>query len=145
LLAADREQRPASAAEVLERLEVIRTARADIEKLLSSDESATLEFKSVRARAIGIWSGVSGLAVAIGPVCGGLLLRHFSWSSVFYVSVPVAVVALIAGRFLLPESRDPKAGCRVTRWHARPGRAASVTAVTPGAPGFSDWGRLRAR
>ncbi len=63
-----------------------------------------------RATAIGIWSGVSGLAVAIGPVSGGLLLRHFSWSSVFYVSVPVAVVALIAGRLLLPESRDPKAG-----------------------------------
>ena len=63
-----------------------------------------------RATAIGIWSGVSGLAVAIGPVSGGLLLRHFTWSSVFYVSVPVAVVALIAGRLLLPESRDPKAG-----------------------------------
>ena len=63
-----------------------------------------------RATAIGIWSGVSGLAVAIGPVSGGLLLRHFTWSSVFYVSVPVAVVALIAGRLLLPESRDPGAG-----------------------------------
>jgi len=63
-----------------------------------------------RATAIGIWSGVTGLAVAIGPVSGGLLLRHFSWSSVFYVSVPVAVVALIGGALLLPESRDPQAG-----------------------------------
>jgi EmrB/QacA subfamily drug resistance transporter len=63
-----------------------------------------------RATAIGIWSGVSGLAVAIGPVSGGLLLRHFAWSSVFYVSVPVAIVALVAGRLLLPESRDPRAG-----------------------------------
>jgi EmrB/QacA subfamily drug resistance transporter len=63
-----------------------------------------------RATAIGIWSAVSGLAVAIGPVSGGLLLRHFSWSSVFYVNVPLVVVALIAGRLLLPESRDPKAG-----------------------------------
>jgi len=63
-----------------------------------------------RATAIGIWSGVSGLAVAIGPVSGGALLRHFSWSSVFYVSVPVVVIALIAGRLLLPESRDPRAG-----------------------------------
>jgi EmrB/QacA subfamily drug resistance transporter len=63
-----------------------------------------------RATAIGIWSAVSGLAVAIGPVSGGLLLRHFTWSSVFYVSVPVAVVAIIAGRLLLPESKDPKAG-----------------------------------
>jgi EmrB/QacA subfamily drug resistance transporter len=63
-----------------------------------------------RAIAIGVWSAVSGLAVAVGPVSGGALLRHFSWSSVFYVSVPVAVVAIIAGRFLLPESRDPDAG-----------------------------------
>jgi EmrB/QacA subfamily drug resistance transporter len=63
-----------------------------------------------RAIAIGVWSAVSGLAVAIGPLSGGALLRHFDWSSVFYVSVPVAVVAIIAGRLLLPESRDPSAG-----------------------------------
>jgi Major Facilitator Superfamily len=48
--------------------------------------------------------------VAIGPVSGGLLLRHFSWSSVFYVNVPVVVVALAAGARLLPESRDSHAG-----------------------------------
>jgi DHA2 family multidrug resistance protein-like MFS transporter len=63
-----------------------------------------------RATAIGIWSAVSGLAVAIGPLAGGALLDHFSWSSVFYVSVPVAVIAVVAGRLLLPESRDPNAG-----------------------------------
>ncbi len=63
-----------------------------------------------RATAIGIWSAVSGLAVAIGPVTGGLLLRHFSWSSVFYVNVPVVVTALAAGARLLPESRDSHAG-----------------------------------
>jgi MFS transporter, DHA2 family, multidrug resistance protein len=63
-----------------------------------------------RVTAIGIWSAVSGLAVAIGPVSGGALLRHFSWSSVFYVNVPVVLIALVAGRMLLPESRDPKAG-----------------------------------
>jgi EmrB/QacA subfamily drug resistance transporter len=63
-----------------------------------------------RTIAIGVWSAVSGLAVAIGPVAGGALLRHFSWSSVFYVSVPVAAVALIGGRLLLPESRDADAG-----------------------------------
>src|SRR5580693_2530707 len=63
-----------------------------------------------RATAIGIWSAVSGLAVAIGPVTGGALLRHFTWSSVFLVNVPVVLIALVAGRLLLPESRDPKAG-----------------------------------
>src|ERR1700733_920011 len=63
-----------------------------------------------RATAIGVWSAVSGLAVAIGPVVGGALLVHFSWSSVFYVSVPVAVVALIGGRLLLPEAGGPPPG-----------------------------------
>jgi EmrB/QacA subfamily drug resistance transporter len=63
-----------------------------------------------RAMAIGIWAGVSGLSVAIGPVCGGALLEHFAWGSVFYVSVPVAVIALAAGAAALPESRDPRAG-----------------------------------
>jgi len=63
-----------------------------------------------RAIAIGVWSAVSGLAVAIGPVTGGALLQHFSWSSVFYISVPVVVVAVLAGRLLLPESRDTEAG-----------------------------------
>jgi len=63
-----------------------------------------------RATAIGVWSAVSGLAVAIGPVSGGLLLRHFSWNSVFWVSVPVAAIALVAGARLLPEARDGAAG-----------------------------------
>jgi EmrB/QacA subfamily drug resistance transporter len=63
-----------------------------------------------RAIAIGVWSAISGLAVAIGPLAGGALLDHFNWSSVFYVSVPLVVAAVIAGRILLPESRDQNAG-----------------------------------
>jgi EmrB/QacA subfamily drug resistance transporter len=63
-----------------------------------------------RATAVGIWSGVSGLAVAIGPVTGGLLLRHFAWGAVFAVNVPIVIIALAAGIWLLPESRDPHGG-----------------------------------
>ncbi|GAB3272491.1 DHA2 family efflux MFS transporter permease subunit [Kineosporia babensis] len=63
-----------------------------------------------RATAIGIWAGVSGLAVAIGPVSGGVLLEHFGWNSVFLINLPIVVLALIAGRLLLSESKDPHAG-----------------------------------
>ena len=61
-----------------------------------------------RGRAIAIWAGVSGLAVAVGPITGGLLLEHFSWSSVFWVNIPIGVTALILGAFVIPKSRDPK-------------------------------------
>ena len=62
-----------------------------------------------RAVAIGIWSGVAGLAVALGPVIGGFLLEHFSWGSIFFVNVPIVIAALIAGRLFVPTSRDPEA------------------------------------
>ena len=58
-----------------------------------------------RAKAIGIWAGVSGVGVAIGPMLGGWLLEHFSWGSVFLVNVPVVAIALPAGYFLLPDSK----------------------------------------
>lgn len=61
-----------------------------------------------RGRAIAIWAGVSGLAVAVGPITGGLLLAHFSWSSVFWVNIPIGITALILGAFVVPKSRDPK-------------------------------------
>ncbi|MBL8775731.1 MAG: MFS transporter [Acidimicrobiales bacterium] len=60
-----------------------------------------------RARAIAIWAGTSGMAVAIGPVTGGWLLDHFWWGSVFLVNVPVVIVALVAGYRLIPNSKDP--------------------------------------
>ena len=63
-----------------------------------------------RGRAIAVWAGFSGLGVAIGPVTGGLLLAHFSWGSVFWVNVPIAAVAIIAGAIMIPKSKDPNQG-----------------------------------
>jgi EmrB/QacA subfamily drug resistance transporter len=62
-----------------------------------------------RGRAIGIWAGVSGLGIGIGPVVGGWLLTHFWWGSVFLVNVPVVIFALIAGRLIVPNSKDASA------------------------------------
>src|ERR1700730_3517058 len=62
-----------------------------------------------RAKAIGVWAGVSALGVGIGPVAGGFLLAHFYWGSVFFVNVPIVIVGLVAGWFLIPDSRDPSA------------------------------------
>jgi EmrB/QacA subfamily drug resistance transporter len=62
-----------------------------------------------RTKAIGIWSGVAGISIILGPVTGGWLLQHFWWGSVFLINVPVIVIALVAGYFLIPESRDESA------------------------------------
>jgi len=61
-------------------------------------------------KAIGIWAGGVGLAVAIGPITGGLLLDHFWWGSVFLVNVPIVVLALALMIWLVPDSRDPNPG-----------------------------------
>jgi EmrB/QacA subfamily drug resistance transporter len=62
-----------------------------------------------RGRAIAIWAGFSGLAVAIGPITGGILLAHFHWSSVFWVNIPIGIAAIILGHYFIPESKDPNA------------------------------------
>lgn len=62
-----------------------------------------------RAKAIGVWSAVSGAAVAFGPIVGGFLLEHFWWGSVFLINIPVVIVALVLQGVFVPESRDPNA------------------------------------
>ncbi|MFD9521357.1 MFS transporter [Streptomyces sp. NPDC059979] len=59
-----------------------------------------------RALAIGIWAAVAGAGAAIGPLVGGLLVERYSWAAAFWVNVPVVVVTVAAGLWLLPEFKD---------------------------------------
>jgi DHA2 family multidrug resistance protein-like MFS transporter len=63
-----------------------------------------------RTFAVGIWISSYSAGAAIGPLVGGVLLEHFWWGSAFLIGVPVMVLLLIVGPFLLPEFRDPHAG-----------------------------------
>jgi EmrB/QacA subfamily drug resistance transporter len=60
-----------------------------------------------RGTAIGIWVGVSALALAVGPLVGGLLTDYASWHWIFFVNVPVGVLGIAASFLLIDESRDP--------------------------------------
>lgn len=64
--------------------------------------------KSDRGRGVGLWSGITGLSGAIGPLLGGLLVA-ISWRWVFVINVPVAVAVVVLSRWV-PETRDPAAG-----------------------------------
>jgi EmrB/QacA subfamily drug resistance transporter len=62
-----------------------------------------------RARAIGIWGGVFGVSMAVGPLMGGLLTEHLGWRSIFWVNVPIAAAAVALTAKFVPESRAPRA------------------------------------
>jgi EmrB/QacA subfamily drug resistance transporter len=59
-----------------------------------------------RGQAIGIWAGVSALALAIGPLLGGLIVDNINWHWIFYVNVPVGIVGIVVSYFFITESRD---------------------------------------
>lgn len=61
-----------------------------------------------RGRALGIWAGCNGVALAIGPTLGGVLIQRFDWQSIFLVVVPVSVAAVALAPATLPESADPQ-------------------------------------
>jgi len=66
-----------------------------------------------RGKAIGTWAGVSALALAIGPVLGGFLTEHVSWRAIFYINLPVGIIAVLAALFIVRESRDTTVGRQV--------------------------------
>jgi EmrB/QacA subfamily drug resistance transporter len=62
-----------------------------------------------RARAIGLWGAIAGVAIATGPIVGGWLLEHFSWTSIFIAMAPVAAFAVILVALTVPTSKDTDA------------------------------------
>src|SRR3954447_20859136 len=65
--------------------------------------------RAERARAIGLWGASAGVAIALGPIVGGWLLEHFSWTSIFFAMAPVAALAAVLVARTVPTSRDPHA------------------------------------
>ncbi len=59
-----------------------------------------------RGLAFGIWAGVSAMALAIGPLVGGILTQHIDWSWIFFVNVPVGILGVVVGSMVITESRD---------------------------------------
>jgi EmrB/QacA subfamily drug resistance transporter len=59
-----------------------------------------------RGQAIGIWAGVSALALAIGPLAGGLIVEHLNWNWIFFINVPVGALAIVVSLLVIRESRD---------------------------------------
>ena len=64
--------------------------------------------KGPRSRALGVWAAVSGIALAFGPIIGGVIIGFTSWRGVFAFSAIFGVIAFIAGLIVLPESSNPK-------------------------------------
>ena len=66
--------------------------------------------KQTRGRAIGTWSGFTGITTAAGPVLGGWLIQHASWRWAFFINIPLAAAVIIISLRHIPESRNPTAG-----------------------------------
>src|ERR1700760_2389865 len=75
--------------------------------------SATFPGKKERAAAIGVWSAVGALALAIGPLLGGVISQHLSWGWIFYINVPVGLATIALGAWAISESRESAAPRRL--------------------------------
>jgi EmrB/QacA subfamily drug resistance transporter len=103
----------ASSGEVLIAARVVQGAGAALMNPATLSIIAATFPPRQRGTAIGIWAGVSALALAIGPLVGGLLTEHIDWSWIFFVNVPIGVVAIAASLILIPESKDESAEQRL--------------------------------
>ncbi len=81
-----------------------------------------------RSKALGAWSGLGGIATAIGPFLGGWLISAVSWRLVFFINLPLAVVVVVIAARHVPETRDPTTG-RID--------ASGATAITGGLVGLT--------
>jgi EmrB/QacA subfamily drug resistance transporter len=86
--------------------------------------SATFTDPKERNAAVGIWGGVGALALAVGPVLGGLLTQHVSWEWIFWINVPVGIATMALGAWAIRESREDEA-----RGLDLPGLALSTTSL----------------
>jgi EmrB/QacA subfamily drug resistance transporter len=86
--------------------------------------SATFIEKRQRNMAVGVWSAVGALALAVGPLLGGLLTQHVSWEWIFYINVPVGLATMALGAWAISESRES-----VPRRLDVPGLVASTIAL----------------
>jgi EmrB/QacA subfamily drug resistance transporter len=71
--------------------------------------SATFTDPRERNAAVGIWGGVGALALAVGPVLGGLLTQHISWEWIFWINVPIGLATMALGAWAITESREDEA------------------------------------
>jgi EmrB/QacA subfamily drug resistance transporter len=62
-----------------------------------------------RARAIGVWAGVVGISIGLGPVVGGMLIESVGWRAIFWINVPIGIMAAVLAAIFVPESRAPRA------------------------------------
>src|SRR5215208_6354582 len=92
-----------------------------------------------RGRAIGIWAGVSALALSIGPVVGGALTEYVSWRAIFFLNLPVAVGAVAVTLFAAHESRDESTRHSID-WPGVVALTASLTAIVLALIEGNSWG-----
>lgn len=131
----------AAAAPTLEVLLVSRGVMGVGGALLTPGSLAILEASfqpDDRSAAIGAWSGFGGVAAALGPIAGGLLLDLAGWRALFLVNLPVCALAIGLTLSHVPESRDVEAGAHRMDWAGTVTGAAGLAALTYGLIALGD-------